>query len=65
AFKGLRIVVVGLILGAAFLLMNRETLYSYSSYLILLVSLVAILKYKIGPIPIVIVSGIVGATLLK
>ncbi|MGL5780314.1 chromate transporter, partial [Cetobacterium sp.] len=65
AFKGLRIVVVGLILGAAFLLMNRETLYSYSSYLILLVSLVAILKYKVGPIPIVIVSGIVGATLLK
>lgn len=65
AFKGLKIVVVGLILGAAFLLMNKETLNGYSSYIILLVSLVSILKYKIGPIPIVIISGIVGVIFFR
>lgn len=63
AFKGLRIIVVGLILGAAFLLINKETLYNASSYIILLVALIATLKFKVGPIPIVIVSGIVGIIL--
>lgn len=63
AFKGLRIIVVGLILGAAFLLINKETLYNASSYIILLAALIATLKFKVGPIPIVIVSGIVGIIL--
>ncbi|MGL5902744.1 MAG: chromate transporter [Cetobacterium sp.] len=60
AFKGLRIVVVGLILGAAFLLINKETMYDYTRYIIFILASIAILKYKIGPIPIVIVSGVVG-----
>lgn len=65
AFKGLRIVVVGLILGAAFLLMNKETLYDYSSYMILFLSLLMTLKYKVGPIPIVVIFGIIGTVAFR
>ncbi len=60
AFKGLRIVVIGLILGAAFLLMNSENLIDYKSYFILAVTLIVVLKFRVGPIPTVITSAIIG-----
>ncbi|MGL4392169.1 MAG: chromate transporter [Fusobacteriaceae bacterium] len=65
AFKGLRIVVIGLILGAACLLMTRENLIDYRSYIIAGVALFATLKYKVGPIPLVIVSGFIGVLLYQ
>ena len=60
AFKGLRLIVIGLILGAAFSLMKPEILIDYKSYILLVVAMVALIKYKIGPIPIVITSFILG-----
>lgn len=63
AFKGLRIVVIGLILGAAFLLMNSENLIDYKSYFILAVALGVVLKFRVGPIPTVVASAIAGILL--
>ena len=60
AFKGLRLIVIGLILGAAFSLMKPEILIDYKSYILLVVAMVALIKYKIGPISIVITSFILG-----
>jgi chromate transporter len=60
AFKGLRLIVIGLILGAAFSLMKPEILIDYKSYILLFLSMIALIKFKIGPIPIVITSFILG-----
>lgn len=60
SFKGLRLVVIGLILGAAFSLMKPEILIDYKSYILLVLSMIALIKFKIGPIPIVITSFILG-----
>ena len=60
AFKGLRLIVIGLILGAAFSLMKPAILIDYKSYILLVVAMVALIKFKIGPIPIVITSFILG-----
>ena len=63
AFKGLRIVVIGLMLGAAFLLMNKENLIDYKSYIILLLAIITSIKFKIGPIPTVFTSAVIGIIL--
>jgi chromate transporter len=63
AFKGLRLTVIGLILGAAFSLIGPEVLIDYKSYILVVVSLIGLLKYKVGPIPLVVASGVVGVLL--
>lgn len=63
AFKGLRIVVIGLILGAAFLLMNKENLIDYKSYIILIGAIFSLIKFKVGPIQTVLVSAVIGIIL--
>ncbi len=59
-FKGLKVVVIGLILGATFLLMNKNNLIDYKSYILLAATLVAMLKFKLEPIPIVVGAAIIG-----
>lgn len=62
-FLGLKYVVIGLILGAALALMTKENFRDVWSYLIFTTALIASLKFKIGPIPITVVSGVVGIIL--
>ncbi|MGL6063619.1 MAG: chromate transporter [Fusobacteriaceae bacterium] len=63
AFIGLRPTVIGLILGAAFSLMKPDIFIDYYSYIIFLGVLIAILKYKVGVVKIIIVSAILGILL--
>lgn len=70
-FKGLRPAVVGLLASAALVLMNaenfsspREDTYSFViSVIIFLVAFVGTRKYKINPILMIVVCGIVGLLL--
>lgn len=67
-FSGLRPTVVGLLASAALLLMNKENFGDYnsdiytfiSSIIIFAVSFIAVLKFKVHPILMIIVSGIAG-----
>ncbi len=63
AFMGLRPAVIGLILGAGFALMRPAIFIDYFSYIIFFMALVAILKYKIGVIKIIVASAILGLLL--
>ncbi|MGL5123396.1 MAG: chromate transporter [Fusobacteriaceae bacterium] len=63
AFIGLRPTVIGLIFGAAFALMKPDIFIDYYSYIIFLVALVAILKYKVGVVKIILVSAVLGIIL--
>lgn len=67
-FSGLRPTVVGLLASAALLLMTKENFGDYSSdtytfvasIVIFAISFVAILKFKVHPILMIVVSGIAG-----
>lgn len=61
--KGIRYIIIGLILGAALALLNRESFIDIYSILLFLGALIATLKFKIGPIPITIASGVIGVIL--
>ena len=60
AFKGLRLVVIGLILAAGLALMKPTILIDYKSYLLFVIAMIALIKFKLGPIPIVVASFIIG-----
>ncbi len=60
AFKGLRPTVVGLILAAAVMLINKVNFIDYKSVVIFLVSLFLFLKYNLNPILMLLGSAIVG-----
>lgn len=60
AFKGLRIVVPGLILAAGLSLLKPENFIDFKSVIIFLLSIVLSLKWNIGVIPLIIGSGILG-----
>lgn len=60
AFVGLRPVVVGLVLSAMLLLINSETFIDYKSIIFFAAAFFATYKYKINPIVLTLVAGIVG-----
>lgn len=59
-FKGLKLVVIGLILGAGISLMTKDNFIDIWSYLIFIGAVIASFKYKIGAIPITLIAGIIG-----
>ncbi len=60
AFIGLRIVVVGLILAATIQLMDKNNFIDWKSYVIFIVAAVTMLKLKVNPILITVITAIVG-----
>ena len=59
-FKWLRPAVIGLIAAAALVLCNAENIVDYKSVLLLIGAFLAVWKYKIGPITVLLVSGVLG-----
>jgi len=62
-FKGLRPAVIGLIAAAALVLCNAENIVDYKSVLLLVGAFLAVWKYRIGPIAVLIASGVLGLVL--
>ena len=63
AFKGLRPVVLGLILAAGLSLLKPENFIDFKSCIIFILSIILSLKWNIGVIPLIIGSGILGVIL--
>lgn len=59
-FKALRPVVLGLILAAGLSLLKKENFIDYKSIIIFIGSIILSIKYKVGIIPLIIGSGILG-----
>ena len=59
-FSGLRPAVIGLIAAAALVLCNRENIVDYKSIILLFGAFLAVWKYKVGPITVLLVSGLLG-----
>lgn len=59
-FTGIRPAVVGLIASAAIILCNSENFTDYKSVIIFAAAFIASLKFKMNPINIIVISGIVG-----
>ena len=60
AFAGLKIVVVGLILAAAIMLVDKKNFIDWKSAVIFIVSVVFVLKWKINPILLTVIAAITG-----
>ena len=60
AFVGLKVVVIGLILAAAMMLVNKENFVDWKSIAIFLVSMGVMLKWKVNPILLTLITAIVG-----
>ena len=60
AFAGLRIVVVGLILSATILLMDKDNFIDYKSFIIFGAALLLFLKWKVNAIWLTIGAAIIG-----
>ena len=60
AFAGLKIVVVGLILAAAMLLIDKNNFIDWKSVVIFVVSMALVLKWKMSPILLTVIAAIVG-----
>ncbi|SDZ14066.1 chromate transporter [Proteiniborus ethanoligenes] len=60
AFVGLRPVVVGLVLSAMLLLINKETFIDYKSIIFFALAFLATWKLKMNPILITLLAGIAG-----
>ena len=58
--KGLKTTVLGLIGGAALLLMNKQNFVDYKSYIIFAVAFIATFKFKMDPILMIVLAGIAG-----
>lgn len=60
AWRVLRLAVIGLIAAAALTLCNGENFVDYKSVLLCAGAFVAVLKWRAGPVTVLLVSGIVG-----
>ena len=60
AFAGLKIVVVGLILAAAIMLIDKNNFIDWKSVVIFVVSVALVLKWKINPILLTVITAIAG-----
>lgn len=59
-FAGLKIVVVGLILAAAIMLVDKSNFIDWKSVVIFFVSMALVIKWKISPILLTVIAAIVG-----
>ena len=60
AFAGLKIVVVGLILAAAIMLIDKNNFIDWKSVVIFVVSVALVLKWKVSPILLTVIAAIAG-----
>ena len=60
AFTGLKIVVVGLILAAAIMLVDKNNFIDWKSVVIFVVSVALVLKWKVSPILLTVIAAIAG-----
>ena len=60
AFAGLKIVVVGLILAAAIMLIDKNNFIDWKSVVIFIVSVTLVLKWKVNPILLTVIAAIAG-----
>ena len=60
AFTGLKIVVVGLILAAAIMLIDKNNFIDWKSVVIFIISVILVLKWKVNPILLTVIAGIAG-----
>jgi len=60
AFAGLKIVVVGLILAAAIMLIDKNNFIDWKSAVIFVVSVALVLKWKVSPILLTVIAAIAG-----
>ena len=60
AFTGLKIVVVGLILAAAIMLIDKKNFIDWKSAAIFIISVALVLKWKVNPILLTVIAGIAG-----
>lgn len=61
AFKGLRIGVVGLILGAALMLMTPDVFVDWKSWALCFASFIACYRFNLSPVTLISVSAVLGA----
>ena len=60
AFAGLKIVVVGLILAAAIMLIDKKNFIDWKSVAIFIISVALVLKWKMNPILLTVIAAIAG-----
>ena len=60
AFAGLKIVVVGLILAAAIMLIDKKHFIDWKSAAIFIISVALVLKWKVNPILLTVIAAIAG-----
>ena len=60
AFAGLKIVVVGLILAAAIMLVDKNNFIDWKSVVVFIVSVTLVLKWKVSPILLTVIVAIAG-----
>ena len=60
AFAGLKIVVVGLILAAAIMLIDKKNFIDWKSVAIFIISVALVLKWKMSPILLTVIAAIAG-----
>ena len=60
AFAGLKIVVVGLILAAAIMLIDKNNFIDWKSAVIFIISVILVLKWKVNPILLTVIAVIAG-----
>ena len=60
AFAGLKIVVVGLILAAAIMLIDKNNFIDWKSMVIFIISVTLVLKWKVNPILLTVIAAIAG-----
>lgn len=60
AFYGLRPATVGLIAAAALLLMNKENFIDFKSLIIFIVSFLLVWKFRVHPILMIFIAGVMG-----
>ena len=60
AFAGLKIVVVGLILAAAIMLIDKKNFIDWKSAAIFIISVALVLKWKVNPILLTVIAAIAG-----
>ena len=60
AFAGLKIVVVGLILAAAIMLIDKNNFIDWKSAVIFIISVTLVLKWKVNPILLTVIAAIAG-----
>lgn len=60
AFQGLKIGVVGLILGAVLILMTPDNFIDYKSWILCIASFIACYRFNVSPITLILGSAVVG-----